>query len=183
MFAPKAARETETTASVIPYNNTKLQLRAEACWQFRALQTTTCKDELLSKAKCWPQAWRTLLQRQIAAALLFSVWSLGNLQVETIAMISRHKICCDQSKNKTAPGLKLCATPASREYMNNVISRLQILWERVGHPCPVEPLCLFLRPNEITDVRTSCALIPLEPQKLHTPSCCWGSPTKSGQQD
>lgn len=87
-FAPKAAKETETTESVIPCNSTKLQLRAEACWQFRALQTTTCKDELFCKAKCWPQAWRTLLQRQIAVALLFSIWTLGNLQVETITMIS-----------------------------------------------------------------------------------------------
>ena len=61
---------------IIPCNRTKPQLRVEALWQFRALQTTTtCKDELFSEAKCWTLAWRILLQRQIAVALLFSSWS------------------------------------------------------------------------------------------------------------
>lgn len=79
----------------------------------------------------------------------------------------RHKICCDESKNKTAPGLKF-------NVPHLLAGNIWIIWSpgykyfEKGFAIPIQWNLSLLRPNEITNVKTSCALIPLQPQKLHS---------------
>lgn len=79
----------------------------------------------------------------------------------------RHKISCDESKNKTAPGLKFNVPHLLAETIWIIWSPGYKYFEK-GLDIPIQWSLSLLRPNEITNVKTSRASIPLPPPKLHS---------------
>lgn len=81
----------------------------------------------------------------------------------------KSKICSGESEEDSSRPTVQCATPASKEYINNEASRMQILQGGVDIPIqgPVWFGYILLQPNQIANMKTSHASTPLQSPKLH----------------
>jgi len=164
---PKAAKTTDDNRA------TDIQLWQEACCQPGALQTPTCRMDYLMKPSVEHQHRKHYFRSILLSAWYFLAGASGQFASRDYCHDQqwdyKSKICSGESEEDSSRPTVQCATPASREYINNEASRMQILQGGVDIPIqgPVWFGYILLQPNQIANMKTSHASTPLQSPKLH----------------